>query len=252
LLATAAVLVVGANSSVAYAQQVSGDTVDEVVVTGFRKSLSDARNIKRDSVIQKDAIVAEDMAKFPELNLAESLQRLPGVADQPRSGRRPAHLAARPGPRFRPRAAERHGSAGQRRLGAGQPRPALARPRLRLQHLRLGTVLAGRGREDLPGGAERGGMAGTVGLFTGKPFDYAPGTKGALSAEGGHQRIHQGHPAARRRAVQPQLGQQVRRLVSVAYSKRKTTEQGHNTYNYDQPDADTLKSMVANGLTSPS
>ena len=51
----------------------------EVVITGYRKSLADARKIKRDSTIEKDAIVAEDMAKFPELNLAESLQRLPGV-----------------------------------------------------------------------------------------------------------------------------------------------------------------------------
>jgi iron complex outermembrane receptor protein len=36
--------------------------------------------------------------------------------------------------------------------------------------------------------------------------------------------------------------------VSVAYSKRETTEQGHNTYNYDQPDADTLKDLVDQGL----
>ncbi|HTN41995.1 MAG TPA: TonB-dependent receptor plug domain-containing protein, partial [Asticcacaulis sp.] len=55
------------------------DSPTEVVVTGFRKSLSDARAIKKRSDIQKDVIVAEDMAKFPELNLAESLQRLPGV-----------------------------------------------------------------------------------------------------------------------------------------------------------------------------
>ena len=84
LLATVSAVVVGAGSSVALAQEAasgpaSGDVVDQVVVTGYRKSLSDARNIKRESVIQKDAIVAEDMAKFPELNLAESMQRLPGV-----------------------------------------------------------------------------------------------------------------------------------------------------------------------------
>ncbi|MBU4433250.1 MAG: TonB-dependent receptor plug domain-containing protein, partial [Alphaproteobacteria bacterium] len=79
LLATVATLVAGAGSSAAHAQQAAGDTVDAVVVTGYRKSLSDARAIKRNAVIQKDVIVAEDMAKFPELNLAESLQHLPGV-----------------------------------------------------------------------------------------------------------------------------------------------------------------------------
>ena len=60
-------------------QTAQEETATEVVVTGFRKSLSDARRLKRDATIQKDVIVAEDMAKFPELNLAESMQRLPGV-----------------------------------------------------------------------------------------------------------------------------------------------------------------------------
>src|SRR5690349_17814023 len=63
----------------AAAPQAGQDTATEVVVTGFRKSLSDARAIKKKANIEEDAIVAEDMAKFPELNLAESLQRLPGV-----------------------------------------------------------------------------------------------------------------------------------------------------------------------------
>lgn len=53
---------------------------NEIVVTGFAYSIGRARDIKRKSNINKDVIVAEDMAKFPELNLAESLQRVPGVA----------------------------------------------------------------------------------------------------------------------------------------------------------------------------
>ncbi|MFZ5746772.1 MAG: TonB-dependent receptor [Pseudomonadota bacterium] len=53
---------------------------DEIVVTGFRGSLDKAINVKRDSVSAVDAIVAEDIAKFPDQNLAESLQRIPGIA----------------------------------------------------------------------------------------------------------------------------------------------------------------------------
>jgi iron complex outermembrane receptor protein len=52
----------------------------EVVVTGFRRSLGAALLRKQRSTGQVDAIVAEDMADFPDLNLAESLQRVPGVA----------------------------------------------------------------------------------------------------------------------------------------------------------------------------
>lgn len=53
---------------------------DVIVVSGFRASLDKARDLKRDSDILIDSIVAEDIANFPDLNLAESLQRLPGVA----------------------------------------------------------------------------------------------------------------------------------------------------------------------------
>jgi iron complex outermembrane receptor protein len=53
---------------------------DEIVVTGFRQSLEAAINLKRTSVGAIDAIVAEDIAKFPDQNLAESLQRIPGIS----------------------------------------------------------------------------------------------------------------------------------------------------------------------------
>ena len=55
---------------------------DEIVVTGFRRSLQEAINLKRDTVSSVDAIVAEDIAKFPDQNLAESLQRIPGISIQ--------------------------------------------------------------------------------------------------------------------------------------------------------------------------
>lgn len=54
--------------------------VEEVVVKGFRNSLGAALDIKRNSNGVVDSIVAEDIADFPDLNLAESLQRIPGIA----------------------------------------------------------------------------------------------------------------------------------------------------------------------------
>ena len=72
----------------AAAQEVEPDVteVDEIVVTGFRASLSNALNLKRNESGMVDAIQAEDIADFPDLNLAESLQRIPGVAISRRSG----------------------------------------------------------------------------------------------------------------------------------------------------------------------
>ncbi|MEZ0244692.1 MAG: TonB-dependent receptor [Sphingomonas sp.] len=73
-LAVAACLAV---PSVAYAQ----DTDEpDIVVTGIRGALDQAMNIKRDSDGVVDAISAEDIGKFPDTNLAESLQRIPGVS----------------------------------------------------------------------------------------------------------------------------------------------------------------------------
>src|SRR4249919_3158513 len=48
---------------------------DEIVVTGIRASLDSAAAIRRNSEGIVDAIVAEDIGKFPDTNLAESLQR---------------------------------------------------------------------------------------------------------------------------------------------------------------------------------
>jgi TonB-dependent receptor len=56
------------------------EDLPEVVVTGFQRSLGAALEKKQRSTGQVDAIVAEDIADFPDLNLAESLQRIPGVA----------------------------------------------------------------------------------------------------------------------------------------------------------------------------
>jgi hypothetical protein len=59
---------------------VAADEVEAVVVTGFRASLASAINVKRNASGVVDAIKAEDIAQFPDLNLAESLQRIPGVS----------------------------------------------------------------------------------------------------------------------------------------------------------------------------
>ena len=57
----------------------SSDTIEEVVVTGYRASLESALARKRSSNQPIESIAAEDIGKMPDQNVAESLQRLPGV-----------------------------------------------------------------------------------------------------------------------------------------------------------------------------
>lgn len=54
--------------------------IEEIVVTGIKGSLQRAMDIKRDAKGVVDAISAEDIGKFPDTNLAESLQRITGVS----------------------------------------------------------------------------------------------------------------------------------------------------------------------------
>ncbi|WDF73961.1 TonB-dependent receptor [Novosphingobium sp. KACC 22771] len=72
-------LATGAQAQSTTAAPAKGDE-QAIVVTGFRTSLAAALNEKRASAAAIDTIKAEDVGKFPDSNLAESMQRVPGIA----------------------------------------------------------------------------------------------------------------------------------------------------------------------------
>jgi iron complex outermembrane receptor protein len=59
---------------------------DEIVVTGYRGSLREAINVKRNANAVVDVITSEDVGKFPDRNVAESLSHIPGVSIDRRFG----------------------------------------------------------------------------------------------------------------------------------------------------------------------
>lgn len=61
--------------------------VEEVVVTGLRRGLADSISIKRNETSIVEAISAEDIGKLPDVSIAESIARLPGLAAQRVNGR---------------------------------------------------------------------------------------------------------------------------------------------------------------------
>ncbi len=61
------------------ASEPAPEETDEIVVTGIRAAERAAIDIKRNSVAVVDSIVAEDLGKLPDGNVAESLQRVTGV-----------------------------------------------------------------------------------------------------------------------------------------------------------------------------
>ncbi|WP_114953796.1 TonB-dependent receptor [Sphingosinicella terrae] len=70
----------GAAGGAAAQGTTAGQGDEEILVTGIRASLDRAIDIRRNSDGIVDAISAEDIGKFPDTNLAESLQRIPGVS----------------------------------------------------------------------------------------------------------------------------------------------------------------------------
>jgi iron complex outermembrane receptor protein len=53
--------------------------VEEIVVTGLRRGLADSISIKRRETSIVEAVSAEDIGKFPDTNIAESFNRVPGI-----------------------------------------------------------------------------------------------------------------------------------------------------------------------------
>jgi iron complex outermembrane receptor protein len=80
-LAAAVAVALGLAALPALAQDTTGaSSMQTVEVTGIRASMAKSLAVKRDSAANVEVITAEDVGKMPDKNLADSLQRLPGVA----------------------------------------------------------------------------------------------------------------------------------------------------------------------------
>lgn len=89
LMLSASVVALGLGAQPAFGQNqevAADDAGEDIIVTGIRASLKQAQDIKRDAQGIVDAISAEDIGKFPDTNLAESLQRITGVSIDRQSG----------------------------------------------------------------------------------------------------------------------------------------------------------------------
>lgn len=78
LIAQSVSIILGAGAAASVVAQEKD--IEVIQVTGIRGSVQEAMNIKRESSGIVDAISAEDIGKFPDTNLAESLQRITGIS----------------------------------------------------------------------------------------------------------------------------------------------------------------------------
>src|SRR4051812_16217917 len=85
-VAAGCMLFVAAFAAPAYAQSSAAPAADapapiaSVVVSGIRRGIEDAISVKKDASSIVEAISAEDIGKLPDVSIAESIARLPGLA----------------------------------------------------------------------------------------------------------------------------------------------------------------------------
>ncbi|MEP2651826.1 MAG: TonB-dependent receptor, partial [Paraglaciecola sp.] len=233
LLSLAVVSALGSSISIsASAQEAVADETEIIEVKGFRASLIKARDLKRDAIGSQDSIVAEDIADFPDLNLADSLQRIPGISIT-REGGEGRNISLRGmGPDF-----TRVQLNGMEVLGnsssALDSRGSISRSRAFDFNIFASELFNQIDvRKSFSAELDEGGIGGTVNLRTAKPFDY-DGFKGAVTGNiGTNSNTDSTDP--RVAALISNTWGNFGALFSVAYNKRESAEVGVDTFRWRQ------------------
>ena len=217
--------------------------VEAVVVTGFRASLANALNIKRNEAGVVDAISAEDIADFPDTNLAESIQRIPGVSiDRDAGEGRSITVRGLSSDFTRTRI---NGIEAQATTGATDSSGGVNRGRgfdfnvFASELFNNITV-----RKTASAEVEEGSLGATVDLRTSRPFDFRGATAAASLQYGYNDLSESWDPRAAILLSNRWLDGKLGALLSLAYSQRNLFEEGFSSVRWGPASGD-------NGFANP-
>ncbi len=214
-------------SGTALAQETPTD-LDTVTVTGYRASVEKALDIKRGEAGVVDAIVAEDIGKFPDLNLAESLQRIPGVVITREAGEGRNISVRGLGPDFT--RVRINGMEALTTVGAGDQSGGTNRGRgfdFNVFASDLFSQLLVR--KTASADVEEGSLGASVDLRTARPFDYDGFTFAASGQASYNAMAEKADPRVAALISNTFADGTFGALLSVAYSERQALEEGSNT-----------------------
>ncbi|WP_315388407.1 TonB-dependent receptor [uncultured Stenotrophomonas sp.] len=206
----------------------SATDLDTVTVTGYRASVEKALDIKRGEAGVVDAIVAEDIGKFPDLNLAESLQRVPGVVITREAGEGRNISVRGLGPDFT--RVRINGMEALTTVGAGDQSGGTNRGRgfdFNVFASDLFSQLLVR--KTASADVEEGSLGATVDLRTARPFDYDGFTFAASGQASYNAMAEKADPRVAALISNTWADGTFGALLSVAYSERQALEEGSNT-----------------------
>jgi len=210
------------------ATQADPQNLDTMVVTGYRASLERAIDIKRGEAGMVDSIVAEDIADFPDLNLAESLQRIPGVSIT-REGGEGRNISVRGlGPQFtrvRINGIEGLATGGGTDTSGGVNRARNFDFNTFASELFTQLVV----RKTSAAEIEEGSLGATVDLRTARPFDY-DGFTMAVGGQMGYNTLAEEYDPRGTFLISNTFADgHAGALLSIAYTDRTVVEEGSDS-----------------------
>ena len=228
LLALSIALALQAGAAAAQDAGAAATELDTVTVTGYRASVEKALDIKRGEAGMVDAVVAEDIGKFPDSNLAESLQRIPGVVIT-RDGGEGRQITVRGlGPDFT--RVRINGMEALSTVGSSDGQGGTNRSRgfdFNVFASDLFSQLIAR--KTASADVEEGSLGATVDLRTARPFDYDGFTLVTNVQTAYNDASQAAMPRFAGLIANSWADGKVGALLSVAYSERETVEEGTGT-----------------------
>jgi iron complex outermembrane receptor protein len=227
------------------------EEVEAVVVTGFRASLANALDIKRRENDLVDVIKAQDIADFPDLNLAESLQRVPGVSIDRDGGEGRTITVRGLGPDFsvvRLNGLEALATTGGKDSSGGANRGRQFDFSIFASELFNSVTV----RKSTSASNEEGSLGAIIDLQASRPFDFSGPALSLGAKVGWNDLSRKSDPRFTFLASnrwQTGIGE-IGALISVAYAERKTLEEGSSTGRWENPSV-AFNSSTAFPCTAP-
>lgn len=165
--------------STAMAQSTNSDVaaVEVIQVSGYRSSLKASMNDKKTAKVVSDGIKAEDIGKFPDLNVAESLQRITGVSIDRSGGEGQAVTIRGFGPQFNTLLVNGRQMASE--TGGRE---------FAFDSVSANQIVGADVFKTTTASLQEGGIGGTINLLTARPFDY-DGFTASVSAKGMYESL---------------------------------------------------------------
>lgn len=209
---------------------------DTIEVTGYRQALEESVTLKRDAVNARESIVTEDIGKMPDLNLAEAIQRVPGVAIV-REGGEGRQLSLRGlGSEFTqvtlngmevPASTGGLDSSGAINRGRAfdfNVFPAELFSRIDINKSMVASI-------------EEGGVAGAVQMYTASPLDSANTQASVLIQTGYNDLSEETDPRITATYTTANRAKTVGFRISAAQMERNSWQDGFGTVRWQRPDA---------------